>query len=90
VVLEPDKRHVVAGGEQRKAKRRESDFLLKTIDRLVPGDGLEPTRTARLTPRDIEDPRDFVVTAGGADAALGDLEIEDIEVDVGCVEICVD
>ncbi|MBW2276941.1 MAG: hypothetical protein JRF63_05575 [Deltaproteobacteria bacterium] len=92
VVLPANKRHTLKNGKHHKAERRASDFLLKTIGRLVPEPGGEPQpkHIAQLTPRDIEDPRDFVVTATGSDAALSDLEIEDIEVDVGCVEICVD
>lgn len=93
--LTPGKRHTLSSGEQRPAERSESQFLDKTIDRLIPGAGdqLLPTQrpqVVQLEPRDVEDPRDFVVASAGADAALGELELEDIEVDVGCVEICVD
>jgi hypothetical protein len=93
VPLTEDKRHTLKGGELGKAERRESEFLLKTIARLVPGGtGSQPTGStvAVLEPRPIEDPRDFVVVASGAEAAMSELEIEDIELDVGCVEICID
>jgi hypothetical protein len=93
--LAPGKRHTLSGGQPRAADKRESQLLDQAVDRLIPGaaDRLLPVQrpqVVQLKPRDVEDPRDFVVIGAGADAALGELELEDIEVDVGCVEICVD
>jgi len=88
VALTAGKRHALKHGELEKADRRQSELLDKTAERLA--DPPADPASSPLAPRDIEDPRDFAVTSAGADAALYDLEIEDIEVDLGCVEICVD
>ena len=70
------------------ASGREKKMLGKAIGRLLPTSKTTPAPL--LNPRDVEDPGDFAVVAGASEAALGELEIEAIEVDVGCVEICVD
>ncbi len=70
------------------ASRREKKMLGRAIRRLLPTS--EKTPSPLLDPRDVEDPEDFAIVAGTSEAALGELEIEAIEVDVGCVEICVD
>ncbi len=70
------------------ASEREKKMLGRAIRRLLPTSKAAPAPL--LDPRDVEDPGDFAVVAGTSEAALGELEIEAIEVDVGCVEICVD
>jgi hypothetical protein len=93
VPLSAGKRHALKGGKAVRAQKSESELLATIIERLIP-ESNDTSKTAvvaaSLAPRDVEDPRDFVVASAGADADLSDLEIEDIEVDVGCVEICVD
>jgi hypothetical protein len=91
VSLAAGKRYRLEDGKAHKAQKNESELLVTSIERLIPDAAAEKTAaTPSLAPRPIEDPRDFTVAATGADADLSDLEIEDIEVDVGCVEICVD
>ncbi len=70
------------------ASEQEKKMLGGAIGRLLPTPKTAPAQL--LDPRDVEDPGDFAVVAGTSEAALGELEIEAIEVDVGCVEICVD
>ncbi len=70
------------------ASGREKKMLGGAIGRLLPTSSTTPEPL--LAPRDVEDPGDFAVVASTSEAALGELEIEAIEVDVGCVEICVD
>jgi len=70
------------------ASSKEKKLLGRAIGRLLPTSKKAPRPL--LDPRDLEDPEDFAIVAGTSEAALGELEIEAIEVDVGCVEICVD
>ena len=70
------------------ASGREKKMLGRAIGRLLPTSVTTPKPL--LNPREVEDPGDFAIVAGTSEAALGELEIEAIEVDVGCVEICVD
>jgi hypothetical protein len=50
----------------------------------------EGSATPVLKPRAIEDPGDFAAGAASGDLSVGALELDAIEVEVGCVEICVD
>ncbi len=70
------------------ASRLEKKMLGGAIGRLLPTSRTIPAPL--LSPREVEDPEDFAIVAGTSEEALGELEIEAIEVDVGCVEICVD
>jgi hypothetical protein len=81
---------VVPGEPPREASRRGRLFLGKMLSRLLPETERAQTRGTRLVARDVEHPADFAANAAAAAALMGDVEIEDIEVEVGCVEICVD
>ena len=70
------------------ASNQEKKILGRVIGRLLPTSKTAPTPL--LDPRNVEHSGDFAIVAGTSEAALGELEIEAIEVDVGCVEICVD
>ncbi|MCP4606025.1 MAG: hypothetical protein GY847_36850 [Proteobacteria bacterium] len=51
----------------------------------------EPGLTGSLlSPQDVEDSTDFVSQKVDKDMAFEDIEIEEIEVEAGCVEICID
>jgi len=62
---------------------------LQSLETRIAG---RPVGSARpiLKPRAIEDPRDFAAGASSGDLSIGALELDAIEVEVGCVEICVD
>jgi hypothetical protein len=88
VELEPGTSYTIRKGRPPlKADRRATQLLDKTNERLLPQPG---PQTTLLEPRDITDPSDFSILGGVTDDALADIELEDIEVEVGCVEICVD
>ena len=48
------------------------------------------TSQAQLSPMDIEHASDLVAKMMDKDQAFEDIEIEDIEVEAGCVEVCLD
>jgi len=91
LALEPGKRFVIgAGADPAEASRRGRMFLGKMVTRLVPSDQAATGRGPLLSARDVESPADFAIDAAAATGAMTDVEIEGIEVEVGCVEICVD
>jgi hypothetical protein len=44
----------------------------------------------QLQARTIEDPADLIVSSHREEDALSEIELEDVEVEAGCVEICID
>ncbi|MDD5306660.1 MAG: hypothetical protein PHU25_05000 [Deltaproteobacteria bacterium] len=43
-----------------------------------------------LAARDVEDPADLAANGPAADVERGGIEVESVEVELGCVEVCVD
>ncbi|MFO8071603.1 MAG: hypothetical protein R6V85_06975 [Polyangia bacterium] len=88
--LEPgEPRVLVAGRQPRPAKERDSELLKKAAERLERPSA--PKTEAAVAPIDIESPNDFaVVSAGDASDSASEIEIEEVEIEIGSVEVCLD
>lgn len=88
--LEPgEPRVLVAGGQPRPARDRDSELLKKAVERLERPSA--PKAAAAVAPIDVESPDDFAaVSADETSGSASEIEIEEVEIEVGSVEVCLD